>query len=84
MQETAEIRLIDDSVLDRGSRDRAANLVVVPDESRLRDVATLGRVDAVHMAHALAVFRILTIRDIDAVLVNHRGADQLVAGFGPD
>src|SRR6185369_5887195 len=84
MQETTEVRFVNQSILDGWSRDRATNLVVMPDEAGLGDVAALGGVDAVHVAHAFAVFGILAIRDVNVIVVNDGSADQLVARLGPN
>jgi hypothetical protein len=65
VQEAAEVGDVDEAVLDRRRRDRAADLVVVPDQPGLRDVAALGGVDAVHVADAFAVLRILAVGDVD-------------------
>jgi len=59
MEEAAVVRIVDDTVLDGGGRDRAPDLVEVPDAARLRDVAALGRVDRVEVARPLAVLRVL-------------------------
>ena len=50
MQEAAEIRIIEQSVVNRRGRDRAANLVEMPDQAVLGQVAALGRIDAIGMA----------------------------------
>ena len=84
VQKAAEVSLVNDAVFDRRRGDRAANLVVVPDHSGLGDVAALGGVDAVHVADAFAVFRILAVGDVDLVFVNNRRADHFVARLGPD
>ena len=73
-----------DAVLDGRGRDRAADLVVVPDAPALGDVAALGRVDAVEVADALAVLRVLAVREVDEPFVHHGRADDLVARLGPD
>ena len=64
----AEVGDVDQAVGDGGRRDRAADLVEVPDAAALRDVAALGRVDRVEVADAFAVLRILSVGDVDAVL----------------
>src|SRR5689334_5801612 len=56
----------------------------MPNQTGLRDIAALGGVDAVHVTDAFSVFGILTVRDIDTVLVDHGRADQLIACLGPD
>ena len=56
----------------------------MPHQPGLGDIAALGRVDRVEMALAFAVLRILSVGDVDLVLVDHRRADDLVAGLRPD
>src|SRR5262245_66231291 len=79
-----EVRNVDQSVNDGGGGDRAANLVEVPHEAALRDVAPLGRIDCVEMPRTLTVFRVLAVSDVHAVFVNDRRPDQLVARARPD
>src|SRR5207244_3134586 len=82
--EAAEVRNVEQTVRDRRRRDRSADLVVMPDAAGGRDVAALGRVDAVQVADTLTVLRILTVSDVDAVLVDDRRADHLVPVLRPD
>src|SRR5260221_14602669 len=56
----------------------------MPDTSALRDVAALGPVDGIQMAHALAVLRVLSVGDEDFIVVDDRRADGFVARFGPN
>ena len=44
----------------------------------------LAAVDAVHVAHAFAVFRILSVGDVNTIFVNHRRADHFVASLRPN
>src|SRR4029450_11558759 len=56
----------------------------MPDLTGRGDVAALGRVDRVEMADPFAVLGILSVRDVDGVLVDDRRADHLVARLRPD
>src|SRR5258705_10761658 len=83
MKEAVQIRLVNQAVLNSRSRHRTADLVVVPHQSRGRNVAALSRVNAVHVANTLTMFRLLTVGDVNSVLVDDGRADDLVAGFRP-
>ena len=56
----------------------------MPKLAGLGDVAALGGVDGVKVADTFAMFRVLTVRDVDDVVEDDRGADDLVAGFRLD
>src|SRR6478672_1170232 len=84
MQETTEVCFIDNSIFNRGSRDRAADPIVLPHASRLGDVAAFGCVDAVHMADAFTVFRILSVGNVDPVLIDNRCANKFVPRLRPN
>src|SRR5215510_5892152 len=64
-------------------RNRSPDLVEVPDATRLRDVAALGRVDSVEVPDAFAMLGVLTVGDVHTILINHRCGDQLVPGARP-
>ena len=56
----------------------------MPEASRLGDVAALARVNRVEVADPLAVFRVLAVRDEEAVVEDHGGGDHVVPGARPD
>src|SRR5690242_7662115 len=84
VQETTEVSLVDDAVLDCRRGNGTTNLVEVPNETSLRDVTTLGRVDTVHVTDAFTVFGILAVGNVDVVFVDYGSADKFVARLGPD
>src|SRR4030095_900026 len=55
----------------------------MPDQTGFRDISPFGPIDRVEVSHAFTVFGILTVCDIDPVLVNHRCCNHLVACSGP-
>src|SRR6185503_17540783 len=84
MQESAEVGFINNAVLDRGGGYRATNLVVVPNHSGLRNVASFGRVDTVHMTHAFTVLGVLAVGDVNLLFVDHWGADHFITRLRPN
>src|SRR5678816_3846534 len=84
MQKTAEVCLVHYAVFNCGSRDGTPYLIVMPDQSSFSDVTAFGGVDAVHVSDAFAVFRVLTVGDVDLVFIDHRRTDQLVTSLGPN
>src|SRR5947207_428892 len=59
VQKAAEIRDVNQSVLDGCCRDRAADLGVMPQPPGVGGIARLAGIDAVHVPHTFAVLRIL-------------------------
>src|SRR2546425_11098482 len=84
MEKTAEVRNVHEAVGDRRGGNRPADLVEGPHAPRLRDVAALGRVDAVEVTDAFAMLGILAVADIDAIFEDDRRCNQLVPRLGPD
>src|SRR5690606_18420768 len=62
---------------------RAADLVVVPEATTLGDVTAFGGVNRVEVTDAFAVFRILTVGDVDDVADNNGRGDDFVACLRP-
>ena len=79
----AEVRNVDQPVDDCGRGDRPPDLVELPHLARLSDVSPPGGVDAIEMAHTLAVLRVLAVANEDSVLENDRRGDQLVSRLRP-
>src|ERR1019366_2091065 len=65
-------------------RNRALDLVVMPEPAADGDVAPLGRVDGIEMPGTLAALGVLAVGDKNLVLPDHGRGDDLVARPRPD
>ena len=84
VQESAEIRNIDQAIGYGSRRNRAPDLVVMPQAAGLGDIAPLCCINRVEVADTFAVFRILSVGNVNTVFENHWRRDQFVARPGPD
>src|SRR6516165_10039307 len=84
MEEATEVGDVHQAVYDGGRRDRPSDLVEVPDAAALGDVSSLGCVDRIEMSDAFTMLGVLAVGDVDAVLIDHRRGDDLIACLRPD
>src|SRR5262245_55416265 len=84
MEEAAEIRVVNQAVMDGGGRDRSPDLIVMPDAAALSDISSLGGVNAVEVPDTFSMLRILSVRNVHLLVKDYGRGNQLVASLLPD
>ena len=84
VQESGEVGYVEKTVGDGSRGNGAADFVVLPDAPGLGDIPALAWIDAVQVADAFSIFRVLSDRQINTAIMKNRSRDDIVERLRPD